>query len=71
MKRTISLNCKLLFFPPEVVEYVIVHELAHSRYNGHGAAFQALVRSLVTHCSSSEEILRAPGQWVPQWAEVE
>ncbi|ACV68668.1 protein of unknown function DUF45 [Desulfohalobium retbaense DSM 5692] len=71
MKKTISLNCKLLFFPPEVVEYVMVHELAHSRHKGHGSAFQALVRSLVPHCSSSEAILRVPGQWVPQWVEVE
>ena len=39
----ISLNFRLLFMPEEILDYVIVHELAHTRYRSHGPRFWALV----------------------------
>lgn len=39
----LSLNWKLLFAPPEVVDYVLIHELAHLREANHSARFWALV----------------------------
>ncbi len=46
----ISLNFKLLFMPERVLEYVIVHELAHTRYRSHGPRFWSLVeRALPDH----------------------
>jgi predicted metal-dependent hydrolase len=39
----ISLNFKLLFMPEEVLDYVIIHELAHTRYRSHGPRFWAVV----------------------------
>ena len=41
--RTIRLSSRLGGFPPWVVDYVIVHELAHLVVAGHGAGFWALV----------------------------
>jgi len=35
----ISLNAKLLLFPPEIVEYVMIHELCHRREMNHSDAF--------------------------------
>jgi predicted metal-dependent hydrolase len=40
---TISLNFRLLFMPQSVLDYVIVHELAHTKYKSHGKRFWGLV----------------------------
>jgi predicted metal-dependent hydrolase len=39
----IRLSSRMQDFPAWVLDYVIVHELAHLRYNGHGPRFWALV----------------------------
>lgn len=40
---TISLNWRLMMGPSEIVDYVIVHELAHLREQNHGKDFWSLV----------------------------
>lgn len=39
----ICINVRLALYPPECLEYVVVHELAHLRERGHGPAFKALM----------------------------
>jgi predicted metal-dependent hydrolase len=44
-RGTLSLSLRLAMAPPEVVDYVLVHELAHRRQLNHSAAFWALVEA--------------------------
>lgn len=39
----VCINVRLALYPPECLEYVVVHELCHLRVSGHGPAFWALV----------------------------
>ena len=41
-----TLNSRLLRFRPEVIECVIMHELAHFRYRKHGPRFYGLLADL-------------------------
>lgn len=41
--RTVRISTRLAGFPGWVVDYVIVHELAHLRVPGHGPEFWAIV----------------------------
>jgi len=42
-RGTLSLNRALILCPPDVIDYVIVHELCHIAHPNHSAAFWALV----------------------------
>jgi hypothetical protein len=44
-RKAISLSWRLVLAPPEALETVVVHELAHLRVFGHGPRFWALVAS--------------------------
>ena len=46
-RDVISLNWRLVSAPPEVFEYVVVHELCHLRQRNHGPRFWALVEELM------------------------
>lgn len=43
-KRTLSLNWRLILLPPELQEYVILHELAHLTHLNHSDAFWNLLK---------------------------
>lgn len=40
---TLGLNWRLMMAPPQVVDYIIIHELAHLRESNHGSEFWSLV----------------------------
>ena len=50
-RKDISLNAFLIFFPREVVEYVLIHELCHLHEMNHSAAFW---RKVEQYCPSSQ-----------------
>jgi hypothetical protein len=63
----ISLNDQLLFLPQDAVEYLMIHELCHTRHLNHSPAFWALVQ---THCADyrrHEKCLSDSRSLVPDW----
>ena len=42
-KNSISFSWRLMLYPPEAIDYVVVHELAHIRHHDHSPAFYALI----------------------------
>jgi predicted metal-dependent hydrolase len=58
---TLSLNFRLLMAPPDVVDYVIVHELAHAEHPNHGPRFWRLVEQHVPDYEEKNEWLKENG----------
>jgi predicted metal-dependent hydrolase len=58
-RRRIWLNLTLVTRPPELLEYVVVHELAHLRVPSHGAAFKDLMSAHLPDWSARRQRLDA------------
>ena len=46
-KGNLNFNWRLILAPEEVLDYVVVHELAHRREMNHSKAFYAIVESVL------------------------
>lgn len=57
----IMLSLRLIMAPPEVFRYVVVHELCHLRWHGHGARFWGLVGRQLPDYARHRAWLRAHG----------
>jgi predicted metal-dependent hydrolase len=64
---TISLNVCLLFLRPQVVRYLLVHELCHTRHMNHSARFWGLVESYEPDYRALDQELLRGWQSVPGW----
>lgn len=69
-RQTISVNCKLLFLPEELVRYVLIHELCHTVHLNHSAAFWALVAQKEPDYRQFDAGLRDARYHVPLWMEA-
>ena len=67
VRGNISLNDQLLFMPPATVEYLMVHELCHTRHLNHSKAFWELVEQHCPEYRRHEKLLGKPHNWVPDW----
>ena len=57
-RGTLSFNWRLVLAPEDVLDYLVVHELAHLRYLSHRVRFRSLVRKWAPHIDESEKWLR-------------
>lgn len=57
--RNLNFNYRLVFLPPHLVDYVIVHELCHLEEFNHGPSFWALVARVVPEHQVCRRELRA------------
>ena len=67
IRGTISLNVCLMFQRPEVVRYLLVHELCHRRYMNHSPRFWSLVQQHEPRWRELDAELLAGWQRVPAW----
>lgn len=55
---TLSLNWRLMMAPPDIVDYLIVHELAHAEHPNHGPRFWRLVAQHVPDYEAKNKWLK-------------
>jgi predicted metal-dependent hydrolase len=66
--KSISLNQKLIFLSPELVRYVMLHELCHTRVMSHSSKFWSLVASFDPVYKKKIKQLRESAKYLPVWA---
>ena len=60
-KGNLNFNCLLMLTPPEVIDYVVVHELCHRKQMNHSAAFWREVASCLPDYAAQRAWLREHG----------
>lgn len=58
----LNFNCLLMLAPEEVLDYVIVHELAHRKEMNHSPAFWAQVEAVLPDYRQREKWLKTQGK---------
>ena len=58
--KRIWLSTKLAAYPPQCLEYILVHELVHLVEKDHGQRFQALVNQYYPNWREAERLLNGP-----------
>ncbi len=67
-QKNICLNAKLLFLRPDMVRYVMIHELCHTVYLDHSPKFWRLVGDFFPNYPSMRKQFKpADGELVPAW----
>lgn len=54
---TISLNWRLIMAPPDIIDYLVVHELAHLIEQNHGRNFWQLIEEQIPEYKQKAEWL--------------
>ncbi len=57
-QNSICFSWRLMEFPDEAIDYVVVHELAHIVHKNHGAQFYALIESVLPDWRQRRALLR-------------
>jgi hypothetical protein len=63
--KKIRLNAKLLYLPPRMLRYVLVHELCHTRHMNHQPEFWSLVEQHEPDYRQLRRQLRHADQYIP------
>ncbi len=57
-KNRLSFSWRLMEYPVEAIEYVVVHELAHIVHKNHGPNFYALIETVLPDWKTRRALLR-------------
>lgn len=57
-KNRLCFSFRLMLYPPEAVDYVVVHELAHIKEHNHSKAFYAIIEQVLPDYRQREKLLR-------------
>lgn len=66
-KKNISLSTQLMLVPPALVEYVLLHELCHTKFLNHSKSFWQLLESVNPNCHKLRKQLRVAQHSLPHW----
>lgn len=61
-KNSLNFTWKLIFAPPDLIDYVVVHELCHIRQHNHSVRFWAEVESVLPDYREREQRLKEFGR---------
>ena len=57
-KNSICYSWKLMLYPPEAIDYVVVHELAHIKYKNHSKEFYCFIEKFLPDYKKREKLLK-------------
>lgn len=60
-KNGICFSYRLMAYPPEVIDYVIIHELAHIKHKNHSRDFYGLIEQFMPDYKKYEKVLKHKG----------
>ena len=60
-KGNLNFNCLLMLAPPEILDYVVVHELCHRKQMNHSPKFWAEVAAVIPDYKTREKWLKTEG----------
>jgi predicted metal-dependent hydrolase len=64
---TLKFNWRLILCPPEVIDYVVVHELAHLKVTGHNPRFWGVVAQVLPDYAARRQWLNRQGSPLLLW----
>lgn len=59
-RNGLCFSCLLMLYPPEAVDCVVVHELAHIRHHNHSPAFYAFIEQFMPDYRQRALLLKEP-----------
>ena len=57
-KNRLNFSCRLMQYPEEAFDYVVVHELAHIKHHNHSKQFWALVEKYMPNYKERKKLLK-------------
>lgn len=57
-KNSLCFSWRLMAYPIEAVEYVVVHELAHIKHHNHSSAFYSLIEKYMPDYKERQKLLK-------------
>jgi predicted metal-dependent hydrolase len=65
--KSISLNYKIIFLPPNLATHILIHELCHTVHMNHSSKFWRLVGKFDADCKEHCKIVRQFDDCIPAW----
>jgi len=63
-KGNLNFNCLLMLTPPEVIDYVVVHELCHRKHMNHSKLFWDEVERILPDYKKQKKYLKDNGKFI-------
>lgn len=57
-KNSICYSWRLMLYPPEAIDYVVVHELAHIKHKNHSKEFYCFIEKFLPDYKKREKLLK-------------